>query len=282
MYYNAAMIRLIVNADDLGGGTQRDRGILEAFVSGIVTSASLLANGPSFSSAAALCAQAKLPVGVHLNLAEGFTLSGPIAGLTDHDGRLPGKVGSRQYLGSGTCDHSAIRQELSAQIERVVATGLSPDHLDSHQHCQLFPDVTAMVVELAKVYGIRALRRPCPAEPAEADPGGDLGGELALYRRFAADEPDNAANGLFRPDGLWGMPLLNTLDTACLCRLLEELPPGNWELMTHPGYAASPQDGFDGLAREVELRALCAPEARAVIRRRDIRLCSFGDLACAS
>jgi len=43
---------LIVNADDLGWTDGVNRGILDAFHGGIVTSASLLANGPAFAEAA--------------------------------------------------------------------------------------------------------------------------------------------------------------------------------------------------------------------------------------
>ncbi len=45
------MISLIINADDLGSNAMRDRGILEAFQKGTVTSAAILANGPSFNTA---------------------------------------------------------------------------------------------------------------------------------------------------------------------------------------------------------------------------------------
>ena len=36
-----------------------------------------------------------------------------------------------------------------------------------------------------------------------------------------------------------------------------------------------------GRQREVELAALCDPEARATVERLDIRLCHFGALAAA-
>ena len=55
------MISLIINADDLGRSPERDRGILEAFQYGIVTSASLLANGASFVTAVSLVKKAGLP-----------------------------------------------------------------------------------------------------------------------------------------------------------------------------------------------------------------------------
>ena len=97
------MISLIINADDLGSNRDRDRGILEAFEHGIVSSASLLANGPSFTTAVAQAKETGLPVGVHLNLADGTTLAGPIKGLTDSAGRLPGKQKLRQCLANGAC-----------------------------------------------------------------------------------------------------------------------------------------------------------------------------------
>lgn len=277
------MISLIISADDLGSSSARDRGILEAFRAGIVTSASLLANGPSFDAAAHLARAAGLPVGVHLNLADGVTLTGRIAGLTGPGGQLPGKQALRRCLAAASCDAGDVRRELAAQIERLLAAGLHPDHLDSHQHCQLFPCLTAMVIELAREFGIPALRTPLPGEPAEQDPAGALGEELALYRQLAgAARAAVVAAGLSTPEALWGMPLLHSLDTARLCQLLEALPPGRWELMTHPGYPCGQGQAFDGAQRFTELQALLSAEARAIIVRRQIRLSTFGDLPCAS
>lgn len=277
------MIYLIINADDLGSSRDRDRGVLQAFTQGIVTSASLLANGPSFVSAVAQAKKAGLPVGVHLNLADGTTLTGPIKGLTDSAGLLPGKQKLRYYLANGDCDLSAIRKEFAAQIKHLFDNDLSPDHLDSHQHCQLFPCLMTMVTELAQEYGIPAMRTSLPAEPAGQDPDGQLGEELALYRRLGRAAHTTIINaGIKAPDGLYGMPLLNRLDTTNLCQILEYLPEGCWELMTHPGYPCSSGGTFNGPHRLIELQALLSAEAKEVIARRQIRLCSFGELACAS
>ncbi len=277
------MISLIINADDLGSNTERDRGILEAFEYGIVTSASLLANGPSFGKAVAQVKEAGLPVGVHLNLADGSTLTGQIRGLTDAGGRLPGKQRLRQCLTADTCDHAGIRNELSAQIEQIFNAGLQPDHLDSHQHCQLYPCLTTMITELAKKFDIHAMRTSLPAEPAEQDPDAQLGKELVLYRQLSGEAHATIVNaGIKTPEGLWGMPLLNHLDTTRLCRLLENLSEGWWELMTHPGYPFDQGRSFDGPQRQIELQALVSAEAKEIIARRRIRLCTFGELSCAS
>lgn len=276
------MIRLIVNADDLGSGPARDRGIFRAFRDGIVTSASLLANGPSFAPAAAEARALGLPLGVHLNLSEGPALAGPIPELTTSAGEFPGKTATRAALASARIDSAALRRELTAQVEKVLDAGLIPDHLDTHQHTFLFPTVAAAVVETARAFGVRAVRRPAPAEPAAADPVGTLGEELALYRLLApAASSTIDGAGLAAPDALLGMPLLERLDAAALVSLLGELPAGAWELMVHPGYSGD-LTPFAGAARERELAALLDPELPCLLQRRSIRLITFGELSCAS
>jgi len=275
------MIQLIVSADDLGSGAARDRGIFAAFHRGIVTSASLMANGPSFATAAREALACGLPVGVHLNLAEGRALTGAITGLTDAQGNFPGKAVLRHVLQNGDGDRQGMRRELLAQIERVRVAGLAPDHLDTHQHCLLFPALTSLVVEAARISGIAALRLPAPAEPADSDPTGPLGSELALYRLLAALARQTLhAAGLWTPNGLWGMPLLNRLDTATLAETLAVLPDGVWELMTHPG-EPDPDDPFGGPQRAAEVAALTDPGITRLIAKRGIKLTSFGACRCA-
>ena len=277
------MISLIINADDLGSNTDRDRGILVAFRQGIVTSASLLANGPSFITAVAQVKEAGLPIGVHLNLADGSSITGQIECLTDISGQFPGKYKLRQCLAADSCDRAALRSELAAQIERIFNAGLQPDHLDSHQHCQLFPCLTSMITELAKEYGIQAMRTSLPAEAAKEDPGEQLGEDLTLYRQLSQRAHATMLNaGIKTTDGLWGMPMLNRLDTTSLCQLLENLPEGCWELMTHPGYPCNQGRSFDGPQRQLELQALVSAKAKEIVTRRPIRLCTFGELPCTS
>jgi len=269
---------LIVNADDFGAGKETDRGILQAFRQGIVTSASLLANGPNAAEAARMASASGLPVGVHLNLADGMALTGPISGLTDTTGRFPGKAASRHYLRK-TPSSGDLRRELAAQIDRVIKLGLTPDHLDSHQHCFLFPPVCDIIFELAETRDIPTLRLPKPAEPAANDPGGMLGEELAIYRELAPPAAAALRNRpLDSPLGLFGMPLLNRLDEEALLRTLELVPPGRWELMVHPGLTddANP---FGGRERERELDGLCAPRVRSRLAELSIQLITFGDLA---
>lgn len=270
--------RLIVNADDFGAGEPTDRGILHAFRQGIVTSASLLANGLHMTQAMVWAQEAGLPLGIHLNLADGPALAGPVPGLTKPDGTFPGKQESRQYLRSDP-DLVSISRELSAQIERMKELGADPDHLDTHQHFFLFSTMTALVLELAETYKIRAVRRPLPAEPPENDPGGELRQEMSLYRRLAPGVDRLLAVRQFHsPHGLFGMPRLNRLDESSLLQIIGQIPPGNWELMVHPGYADR-ENPFGGHPREIELQALLSPRVHMRIAQCGIRLIHFGELS---
>lgn len=272
--------RLIINADDFGSGPGRNRGIVEAFTCGLVTEASLLANGPAFDDAVVQALAVKMPVGAHLNLADGAAISGPIPGLTDVSGTFPGKQGARRAIQTGTLDLRGVRRELQAQLERILAAGLRPSHLDSHQHWALFPELTPLLLDLACAYEIPALRLPAPMEPVAYDPPGTLGVELDLYRQLApALRVAVKTRSLLTPMGLYGMPLLGRLDQPRLLELLAQLPPGTWELMVHPGYIDG-QDPFGGPARETELRALTAPETAQAIERLGIELITFADLTC--
>jgi chitin disaccharide deacetylase len=276
------MRRLIINADDLGSGSERDRGIFQSFSAGIVTSASLLANGPSFASAAAAARQLDLPLGVHLNLADGMPLRGAIPGLTTAAGAFPGKAGLRRYLAGAANDSAPLYRELAAQIEQVIAAGVVPDHLDTHQHFALFPAATAIVLALTTDFAIPALRLSAPAEPPAADPGGELGAEMALYRCLApAFAAQVCASGLVTPDGLFGMPLLNRLNQETLIATLRRIPAGTWELMVHPGYPDG-SSSFSGAERQAELVALTSPIIAVELDRCGITPISFRELACGS
>jgi chitin disaccharide deacetylase len=274
--------RLIINADDLGAGSATDRGIFQAFSKGVVSSASLLANGPSFAAAASTASALGLPIGVHLNLADGEALSGPIPGLTDAAGHFPGKARLRTVLATGRVDEGALRKELLAQVERVVLAGLAPDHLDTHQHTFLFPALTTLVLEIARSCGIEALRLPQPAEAEDEHLPEPLAAEVSLYRRLApAACRALRASGLCAPDGLYGMPLLNRLTEERLCELLRALPAGTWELMVHPG-ELDRENAFSGLERPRELAALTSLAVRALLDERRIALITFGELPCVS
>jgi len=273
-------IRLIINADDLGNGAATDRGIFNAFTDGIISSASLLVTGPSWRNAARHATEIGLPVGIHLNLSEGICVGPPIPGLTGANGSFLGKGAARHQLEFGGINARAIADEFIAQIELARADGVAPDHLDTHQHCALFPVVTEALCLTSQAAGIQRLRLPLPQEPASEDPP-ELRADLSLYRRLAGPLTATLKQaGLITPEGLFGMPLLNRFDHRQLKALLQNLPDGTWELMVHPGFA-DPTHPFATRARETELIALTDPALRMLLRQRHIELITFAELSCA-
>ena len=273
--------RLIINADDVGWRAGRDRGIFRSIEHGVVSSVSLFANGATFPQAVAQLRSGTVGTGVHLNLSEGRSLTGVIAGLTDACGCFLGKRRSRAVFACDNYDHTAAFAELCAQMQKVADSGVGIDHIDSHQHMFLFPALTTMMVELCRQFSIAAVRLSLPAECVLGDPPSPLGSELDLYRRRGLLLRRRiSAAGLFSPQGLWGMPSLDRLDEAVLRRLLMQMPPGLWELMVHPGDEDSGVP-FCGVERCREQQALIAVSVRAALAQSNIVLTTFGDAVCA-
>ena len=82
-----------------------------------------------------------------------------------------------------------------------------------------------------------------------------LRGLEPAFRRIVAEE------GFTATDGAIGVLATGTLDAAKLASLLAHLPPGDWELVTHPGYNdADLQNAGTRLlaSRDLEREALLA------------------------
>ena len=82
--------KFVLNADDFGMSEAYNRAILEGYSSGILKSASLVANGEAFEEAwkKVIPACPDLGVGVHLNIIEGKPLCLNLDKLTDADGNF--------------------------------------------------------------------------------------------------------------------------------------------------------------------------------------------------
>lgn len=95
---------LVVNADDFGYCDQRNRGIVESFQNGVVSSASLLVNADQALEAVELSKEYGIPLGLHLNLTEGRPIKTRHSSLTAENGLMRGKFGFREALKSGEID----------------------------------------------------------------------------------------------------------------------------------------------------------------------------------
>lgn len=290
------MKRLIVNADDFGLTESVNRGIVVAHREGILTSTSLLANGLAFDEAIASSRQLPhLSVGVHLNISGGTPISpaGRIPSLLNERGQLhfsPLRIWFR-ILG-GQISLEDIRSEFRAQILKVFDAGLTPTHVDGHLHIQVLPQLAAIVIDLAREFGIRHVR--CPAENLEATVPllwkFEAAGIPALERAAIAFAVTSFArplkeqlskNGLVSSDAFYGLIHTGFLDAKMLAALLHLVPEGTTELMCHPGYRSSALESLGGKlvrSREAEVLALTAREIKETVGTLGIRLTNFSDL----
>ena len=290
------MKRLIVNADDFGLTHQVNQGILDAHRGGIVTSATLMANGGAFDHAVEIAGHAPyLGVGVHLNLTQGIPVSPArvIPTLVDGSGRMCLSAGQLwRGVVAGQVSLSEIDTELRAQIAKVIRAGISPTHLDGHKHLHVLPGISHVVIRLARDFGIRSVR--CPIEeaprlsallksqarlrPSILKQSLVARGVSYFARRFAA-KLERA--GLFFPAHFYGICQTGFLDSPGLQDVLQHLPEGASELMCHPGYFNTELEktGTRLLGqREIELKALTADSVRNVVISRNIQLANYVDL----
>lgn len=293
------MKKLIVNADDFGLTEGVNRAIVNGHRNGIITSATLMANGGSFDSAvAAGLAMPTLGIGVHLNLTQGRPVSSAscVLSIVTPEGSFyptPGMLARRVLARKAKLSH--IESELRGQIEKIASAGIRITHLDSHKHIHLLPPIFSLVLKLAREHGIGCVR--CPVEPAASGLGPlrsgrrgwsrmakqyFLGRVLSTMAAYQVRKVKEA--GLFRADRFYGLSQTGFLDARILEQILRALPEGTNEIMCHPGYVDEALLGTRTRLRgerETELEAFTSASIRRLLDELGIELISYDRLVLA-
>ncbi|MDY6310925.1 MAG: ChbG/HpnK family deacetylase [Cyanobacteriota bacterium] len=150
--------KFILNADDFGLGFAQNQAVLEGYVNGFLSSASLCANGDAFDNAVndVLPDCPNLSVGVHLNIMEGKSLTGAKS-LTDSDGNFNKSYLYYLWKRNDVEVLDDIKEEFIAQVERILEhTKVS--HIDSHVHVHAIPSIFEIVCKIAHKYEIPYIR----------------------------------------------------------------------------------------------------------------------------
>ncbi len=239
------MSQLIVNADDFGLTSGVNRAILELHQAGVLTSATLMARAAATAEAIELArATPTLGVGCHVVLVDGEPVLPPsqLPTLVDPaTGRFSPTLGAfLKRLLSGRIRAAEIEAEAAAQISLLQSHGLSLTHIDTHKHTHMFPAVLRPVLRAAASAAIYAVRNPFePAWSVRATPGAPFlrRAQVHMLRRLQpAFRRIATQQGFVTPDGAIGVLATGTLDSATVASLLSALPPGTFELVSHPGY----------------------------------------------
>lgn len=155
---------IIVNADDFGYDPDSVQATIECFRAGALTSATIMPRMPATDLAIGFArANPQHAYGVHLTFVRD-TLESPLAdprlipALLDGDGNFLPSHQLRLKALAGRVPAGQISAEISAQIERLLDSGVALSHVDSHGHLHKFkPFVQALAATLPK-YGLCRVR----------------------------------------------------------------------------------------------------------------------------
>ena len=143
-------MKLIVNADDFGYTPAVTYGILDAYINGIVTSTTLMCNSPFMDHAVELAKQNPgLGVGIHLVLTSRSPLCKDVPSLIDENGKFHHQTQIFKHA-----KEEDIEKEWTAQIEKFLASGLKPTHIDSHHNVHGHPIAFPVALKMASKFGL--------------------------------------------------------------------------------------------------------------------------------
>ncbi|MGA7919109.1 MAG: ChbG/HpnK family deacetylase [Candidatus Acidiferrales bacterium] len=287
------MKRLILNADDFGMTRGVNEGIIRAHRDGILTSATLMANGEAFGHAVELAkANENLGIGCHLVLVGGKCLAPrhAVASIADAHGNLPDSLAVFvAKVSSGLIRSEEIEIELRAQIEKIRAAGINPTHLDTHKHTHAHPRVMRALAKVANECGIIRVRKPIENlrdswETTRIDAQGTSGQIVAAGAVRAVASPFRMIaekHGLISPDHFLGLAMTGKLGPAALSRVIDSIENGTTEIMLHPGVCDADLVRSGSRLqrqRQDELAGLMDPIVHDTVTKRGIRLISYREL----
>lgn len=254
---------VLLRLDDVGMNHAVNLAIQKALATGMPLSVSVLFACPWYQEAVTMLKQhPEVAVGVHLALNSEWRdyRWGPVLGkggvpsLTDSVGYL--RPSSEAFLAS-RYDIGEVERELSAQVERALASGLRISYVDAHMRTAwATPALRAVTERVARKYG------------------------LAISSYFGESE-----------HSLWDVPVANK--KSVLLTQLAALPRDSVNLVVMHVAERTPEMDVlvdmnapaqnatgAGVAehRSAELAALLSPEFRALVERRQIRLVTYAQL----
>jgi chitin disaccharide deacetylase len=225
----------IIHTDDIGMCLASVDASADLNDAGIISSGAIMVPCPWFLQAAKFAkSHPKADYGVHLTLTSEWSTYrwGPIStrdaasGMIDEEGYFYHRSEGVQEHG----DQAAVEIELGAQIERLVATGVDPTHIDTHMGSVAHPKFMQSYIGLGMKYGI-------PIMIFRLDEAGwrEAGLDADTAQMAAGMMQQLEASGLPLLDSLGGMPLdspNNRLERTK--QMLSDLKPGITHFIIHP------------------------------------------------
>ena len=155
------MLDIVVNADDFGWTKSCSLAILEAYEKKYINTSTMMSTGAFFDEAVKLVKKSGLKnyLGIHFDLTEGFPLTSEIRKdpfFCNSEGAFHMHVNRYKPLNKKQMEY--VYEELNAQVNRFLETGLSIHHADSHHHIHTAPFIYPIFKKVMDAYGIKKIR----------------------------------------------------------------------------------------------------------------------------
>jgi hopanoid biosynthesis associated protein HpnK len=282
--------RAIFTADDFGLDIAVNEAVERAHRDGILTSASLMVTAPAAADAIARAKRLPgLAVGLHLVLVQGVPAlaqedAAPLVGRNGAFLDSPARAGIHYFFSPSA--RRALREEIRAQFEAFRSTGLPLDHVDGHTHLHIHPTIFALLLEIGRDYGMKAMRVPYedPAASARAAGKGKfsrtaISAAFAPWAQTMRGRLDRA--GIASNDAQFGFHDTGAMTEELVLRQLETLEPDAvTEFYFHPATQKSDilKQQMPTYRNVEEFEALGSPRLREALKRLDITPIAFRDL----
>jgi len=274
---------VIFHVDDAGMSHNSNMGAIKAIEDGVATSMSIMMPCPWVPEMSAYVKEhPQVDAGVHLTLTAEWKKYrwGPVAGKP----AVPGLVDSDGYMWHGVAEVAShatadeVETEMRAQIDKALAMGIKPTHLDSHMGTCFHPLYLERYVKVGIEKQIPILM---------------MGGHM---QHISAEAETAALKPLIYliANRVWqaGLPVIDDLVTSPtsadsyegrkeqLIKLLREMKPGITEIIVHCTVQTEVFSHISGSgpAREAETRLMTDPDVKKFIENEGIILTTWREL----
>jgi predicted glycoside hydrolase/deacetylase ChbG (UPF0249 family) len=271
--YPADSKLLIIHADDLGAAHSINSASFDALDKGAVSSASIMIPTPWVTEVAAYArAHPNADLGLHLTITSEWQTyrwasvesRDKVSSLLDSTGTFPSEVEPV----AAKAKPEEVEREIRAQIERALALGIRPTHVDSHMGA-LFstPELAAAYVKVAHEYRL----------PFLAVRGNPQGGPQAAYAPNDVLLDNVIIAGENIPRDKWKEFYLNAI---------ANLKPGLTEMIVHLGHDDAElqavtvnHEPYGSAWRQQDTNVMNSPEFRKALQDNHIIVVRWRDLA---
>jgi predicted glycoside hydrolase/deacetylase ChbG (UPF0249 family) len=267
---------LIIHADDLGAAHSVDAASFDGLERGAVSSASIMVPTPWVTEVAAYArAHPNADLGLHLTLTSEWETyrwgsvapADKVPSLLDSAGTFP----NDEKLVAARANVVEVERELRAQVDRALALGIRPTHLDSHMG-SLFttPELIAVYVKVARAYHL-------PFLALRGDP------------RTAPQPPLSTNDVLLDAVVIAGPEVPRDQWKAFYLKVIADLKPGLTELIVHLGHDDSElqavtvnHEPYGSAWRQRDYDVMTSPEFKKALQDNHVILVTWRELQKAA